>query len=441
MKSKMMKPGYKIMKRLFYTVLPALAVCVLGVSCNKEVIENEGGITVKVSLSEDATKSFTDAEGIKWEAGMQLKFADANSDFKTISSALTADQISDDGYTASFTFPASLNSENRAGWFYSTTCHADYKTRVEFTLGKKENLAFTQNEAGIMNTRHIFLHSGTGTVNIAKGQTPELAMSVVGSIFRVIPYTSAHQEEKILSVTFSSQDYIAGTVEYDRKAGTYKGASTYSTTRTQSMTINLGTPFALEGVTDRNLSKGIYFALPATVENVPLNGYKWVVKTDKAEYTFDASESQLEIKENVVKNIFLNLDKAVESRYPVVGLASTHFYKSGLELPAAAGTDRHVWCRFSIDGVPATDYSIGLYKQSKFFCVSEENYNAGNYEEVVDWLTCSYYGDNWKMTYLENTTGEQRVAYVIHRFPEGAEYSNYIFPDVPTQKVIQKAAE
>ena len=43
MKSKMMKPGYKIMKRLFYTVLPALAVCVLGVSCNKEVIENEGG--------------------------------------------------------------------------------------------------------------------------------------------------------------------------------------------------------------------------------------------------------------------------------------------------------------------------------------------------------------------------------------------------------------
>ena len=111
------------MKRLFYTVLPALAVCVLGVSCNKEVIENEGGITVKVSLSEDATKSFTDAEGIKWEAGMQLKFADANSDFKTISSALTADQISDDGYTASFTFPALLNSINRAGWFF---CESAY---------------------------------------------------------------------------------------------------------------------------------------------------------------------------------------------------------------------------------------------------------------------------------------------------------------------------
>ena len=84
-----------------------------------------GGITVKVSLSEDATKSFTDAEGIKWEAGMQLKFADANSDFKTISSALTAAQISDDGYTASFTFPASLNDKNRVGWFYSTTCHPD----------------------------------------------------------------------------------------------------------------------------------------------------------------------------------------------------------------------------------------------------------------------------------------------------------------------------
>ena len=433
------------MKRLFYTLLPALAVCVLGVSCNKEVIENEnegGGITVKVSLSEAATKSFTDAEGIKWEAGMQLKFADANSDFKTISSELTADQISDDGYTASFTFPASLNSKNRVGWFYSTTCHPDYKTRVEFTLGSKDNLAFTQDEAGIMNKRHIFLHSGTGTVNIiAKEQIPELAMSVVGSIFRVIPYTSAHQDEQILSVTFSSQDYIAGTVEYDRTAGTYKGASYYADRRTQSMTINLGTPFALKGVTDRTLSKGIYFALPATVADAPLKGYKWVVKTDKAEYTFDASDSKLEIKENVVKNIFLNLDKAVESRYPVVGFALTRFYESGLELPASAGTNRNVWCRFSIDGVAATDYTIGLYKKSKFFCVSEENYNAGNYEEVVNWLTCSYYGDNWKMDYSENTTGEQRVAYVIHRFPEDAEYSNYIFPDVPTQKVIQKAAE
>ena len=437
------------MKRLFYTVLPALAVCVLGVSCNKEVIENEGGgITVKVSLSEDATKSFTDAEGIKWEAGMQLNFAyeKKTTENKTTllnftSDPLTAAQISDDGYTASFTFPASLTSDNRVGWFYSTTCHADYKTRVEFTLGSKDNLAFTQDEAGIMNKRHIFLHSGTGTVNIAKGQIPELAMSVIGSIFRVIPYTSAHQDEQILSVTFSSQDYIAGTVEYDRKAGNYKGASTYSNTSTQSMTINLGTPFALKGVTDRNLSKGIYFALPATVANKPLKGYKWVVKTDKAEYTFDASDSKLEIKENVVKNIFLNLDKAVESRYPVVGFVSTHFYKSGLQLPASAGTDRNVWCRFSIDGEPATDFSIGLYKKSKFFCVSEENYNAGKYEEVVDWLTCSYYGDNWKMTYKANTTREQRVAYVIHRFPEEAEYSNYIFPDVPTQKVIQKAAE
>lgn len=426
------------MKRLFYTVLPALAVCVLGVSCNKEVIENEGGITVKVSLSEDATKSFTDAEGIKWEAGMQLKFADAdNTKLNITSDPLTAAQISDDGYTASFTFPALLNSINRAGWFFSTTCHDSFKTRVEFTLGSMDNLAFTQDKAGIMNKRHIFLHSGTRTVNIAQGQTPELAMSVVGSIFRVIPYTSAHQDEKILSVTFSSQDYIAGTVEYDRKAGTYKGASTYSTTRTKSMTINLGTPFALEGVTDRNLSKGIYFALPATV--APLKGYKWVVKTDKAEYTFDAPKSELAIKENVVKNIFLNLDKAVESRYPVVGFDDTHFFESGLELPASGGTDQNVWCRFSIDGVAATDYRIGLYKKSKFFCVSEENYNAGNYEEVVDWLTCSYYGANWRMTYSENTTGEQRVAYVIHRFPEEAEYSNYIFPDVPTQKVIQKA--
>lgn len=428
------------MKRVFYTIIPALAVCALGVSCNKEVLdnENEGVTIVRVSLDSDATKSFTDADGIKWEAGMTLKFADKS--INIVSSPLTVEQIGNDGYTADFIFPASLNSADRQGWFYSTTCHASYKSRVEFTLGSKDNLEFTQDEAGIMNARHIFLHSGTGTVNIVKGETPELELSVIGSIFRVIPYTSAHQDEKILSVVFSSGDNIAGTVEYDRAAGTYKGASTYATTATKSMTVNLNTPFSLQGVTDRDSSNGIYFALPATETGKPLNGYKWVVKTDKAEYTFDAASSELAIGENVVKNIFLNLDKAAESRYPVVGLASTHFYASGLELPAAAGTNQDVWCRFSIDGVPATDYTIGLYKKSQFICISEENYNAGRFDEVVDWLSCSYYGANWKMTFTENTTGEDRVAYVIFRFPEDeAEYDRYIFPEVPPQKVIQLA--
>lgn len=425
------------MKRVFYTIIPALAVCALGVSCNKEVLdnENEGVTIVRVSLDSDATKSFTDADGIKWEAGMQLKFADQS--INIVSSPLTADQIGDDGYTADFSFPASLNSADRKGWFYSTTCHASYKSRVEFTLGSKDNLEFTQDEAGTMNGRHIFLHSGTGTVNIVKGETPELELSVIGSIFRVIPYTTAHQDEKILSVAFSSGDNIAGTVEYDRAAGTYKGASTYATTATKSMTVNLNTPFSLQGVTDRDSSKGIYFALPATETGKPLNGYKWVVRTDKAEYTFDASSSELAIGENVVKNIFLNLDKAAETRYPVVGLASTHFYASGLELPAAAGTNQDVWCRFSIDGEDTKDqYTIDLYKKSQLICISEENYNAGRFDEVVDWLTCSYYGANWKMTFTENTTGENRVAYVILSFPEDFKY---VLPEVAPQKVIQLA--
>ena len=105
------------------------------------------------------------------------------------SEPLTAEQITENGYKASFTFAESLIAENRTGWFYSAKCHPTNDTEVEFTLGTDNGNLFTQAEAGQMNSRYLFLHSGTGLINIKKGVVPEVKMEIAGSIFRVIPYT------------------------------------------------------------------------------------------------------------------------------------------------------------------------------------------------------------------------------------------------------------
>ncbi len=300
------------MKFKINKLIAVLAVASLGVACNKEQLQDEipssGNGTVQVVVSIDnGTRSFSDAEGVKWEVGDQIKYAGG---VELTSKPLTDEQITDNGYKASFTFDKSLIAADRTGWFCSTKCHPDNYTEVEFTLGKDNGNLFTQAEAGQMNSRYLFLHSGTGVVNITKDVVPEVKMEIAGSIFRVIPYTTKYNDEKILSVKLSSNTELVGTVSYDRGAGTYKGVNDINWRSYNFVKANLGTPFSLEGITSAETSKGIYFAVAATPAGKPLNGYKYEVKTDKAKYVFDAMSTKLAVGNNVVKNVYLNLDKA-----------------------------------------------------------------------------------------------------------------------------------
>ena len=298
------------MKKIFNIAFAAAAMSALAVSCQTENLEpqtpQEEAKTVEVIVSlGDQTKGFTDLEGITWEVGDQIKWGGSG---EYTSDALTADDISDDGHTAKFKFDAGLNAVNRTGWFVSKTNHTNFSAEeVAFTrYNDGGNNIITQAKAGEMNKNYLFLHSGINTMAIEAGNLPSFNMAVVGSIFRIIPYSTKGTDEKILSVTLSSNSDIVGTVKYTRNDGTYQSPFF---AQYQSLTIRLSESFSLSGITSAEKSSGIYMSIPATAANAPWDGYKYIVETDQATYTFDAMSKNLEVGENVVKNVFLNLDK------------------------------------------------------------------------------------------------------------------------------------
>lgn len=402
-------------KRMNYLLL-ALITCAAGfVSCVKEdapKTDESKTIQVTVSLG-DAVKGFTDLEGIKWEVGDQIKYAGG---VELTSQPLTAEQISADGHTASFTFDATLIAADRTGWFVSTKCHSSNYTEVEFTLGKDNGNLFTQDVAGEMNSRYLFLHSGTSTINITKDVTPSFKMDIAGSIFRVIPYTTTYNDEKVLSVKFESNDKVVGTVGYDRGAGSYNSVTEVNAPNGWKaytfVKVDLGTAFSLNGVTSAENSKGIYLPVAATKADAPLNGYKYVVETDKATYTFDAMDKTLAVGENVVKNVFLNLDKATR----VEGETGYLKYIGDLTLsvvPAAGCTDQDAGYWKALVSTNGTDYVDKINAENAaFYSNVQFTYTDATTGASVDWISVKYGGGDlchWLVTAKENTGEERRV--------------------------------
>ena len=415
-------------KRMNYLLL-ALITCAAGfVSCVKEdapKTDESKTIQVTVSLG-DAVKGFTDLEGIKWEVGDQIKYAGG---VELTSQPLTAEQISADGHKASFTFDATLIAADRTGWFVSTKCHSSNYTEVEYTLGKDNGNLFTQDVAGEMNSRYLFLHSGTSTINITKDVTPSFKMDIAGSIFRVIPYTTTYNDEKVLSVKFESNDKVVGTVGYDRGAGTYKSVTEVNAPNGWKaytfVKVDLGTAFSLNGVTCAENSKGIYLPVAATKADATLNGYKYVVETDKATYTFNAMDKQLAVGENVVKNVLLNLDKGVrttESGYLKYGGALN---LSTIPADGCTDQDAGYWEAYTSDDVNGT-WTKRINSENAFFYGGVQfSYKDATSKEPVDWISVKYGGGDlchWIVTAQPNT-GEARSVIVTATYPDVKGYT------------------
>ena len=409
-------------------LIAVLAVASLGVACNKEQLQDEipssGNGTVQVVMSIDnGTRSFSDAEGVKWEVGDQIKYAGG---VELTSKPLTAEQITDNGYKASFTFDKSLIEADRTGWFCSTKCHPTNYTEVEFTLGTDNGNLFTQAEAGQMNSRYLFLHSGTGVVNITKDVVPEVKMEIAGTIFRVIPYTTTYNDEQILSVKLSSNTNLVGTVAYDRGRQTYTGVTELKggngLKSYNFVKANLGTPFSLEGITSAKTSKGIYFAVAATPEDKPLDGYKYEVETDKANYVFDAMTEKLAVRNNFVKNVYLNLDKATSRVEGETGLLKYDGSLTLTTIPAAGASnlDAGYWQAYTStdEGSPWTKRINA--ENAAFYSSVQFSYADATTGKPVDWISVVYgAGDlcHWMVTAQENT-GEERSVKVTATYSD-----------------------
>ena len=441
------------MKKFNSILVAAMGMAALTVSCKQEGLEPvapEEGQTIKVevSLGEILKGTFTDREGLRWEAGDQLKYAGG---VNLISSPLAAEDITKEGSVASFTFPAELTSVDRNGWFVSTNNHSTNEVEVEYTLGVDGGNVYTQENAGEMNHRRLFLHSGLETMNIAKGQEKiTVKMDICGTILRAMPYTTKYNDETVQSVSLASNSYIVGTVAYDRGAGAYKPIKGNDYTgdcidwkKYNNVIVNLGNAFSLSGVVDKETSKGIYIPIAASYEGFPYKGYKYVVTTDKAQYVFDAMNKTLDVGENVVKNVYLNLDNATRQEHA----SGTLRYDAALQninVPASESADNY--CGYSVamtkDGEEAEEKREGpayydlYYKNVKFTCTDPDS------KEPVDWVSVRYNITNAHvLANVSANTGAERKALVTITY---SDVRNYVIEETSKTKtftITQKAAD
>ena len=437
------------MKKIFRYMFAVVAGIAALTACTNE--PEEEGITpdvpstgeyviVKVGMHE-VNRSFTDAEGIKWNVGDQIKYAGG---VVLTSEALTAEDIEDEGYTANFKFPAALNEVNRTGWFSSTKNHPSNNDEVEFTLGTGNGNIYSQAAAGEMNARYLFLHSGTGLVNITKDESPVVKMDVVGSIFRILPYTELYNDEVVtlVELTGKNANGIVGTVAYDRGAGSYKGVNDINWQKSNLVRISLEEPFALTNANSRENSKGIYMALARTTEAAPIEGYTYTVKTNKATYTFSSDEN-LVIGENEVKNVYLKLengarvdDTARKGELHYIGAVNAN---DKISYTGCNNKDIGYWyAQIKDDGsndwvTKEGEANSAYYDAAVFECID----NATG--EVATWITAKYAGNgstHWVITVEAQAEGAvERSATVTATFPEFVN-GYYTTEDSKTKSVV-----
>ena len=441
------------MKKFNSILVAAMGMAALTVSCKQESLEPvapEEGQTIKVevSLGDTLKGTFTDSAGLRWEVGDVLWCWDWNRNEKFESEALTAEDLFEEGTTASFTFPKELISVDREIEFVSPNNHPSNKMEVTYSMNNDVNLcsefnSFTQDEAGSINKRRLFLHNGNALITNAKGNVPKVKMDICGSIFRILPYTSTYSDEKVLSVTLSSKTNIVGTVEYDRANGTYKNVSEKNYASKNSTTVQLTNPLSLKGVTSAETSKGLYLPIPAS-GSAAYDGYKYEVRTDKAIYTFDAMDKKLTVSENAIKNVYLNLDKATtrtaeEGFIKYIG----EFYGLLIGKDEVKNKDLGWWkALVSSDGKdPWTDRlnaeNAAFYKPV-FTCIDKAT------GEPATWISVRYYeGEDYCHWHadVEKNAGEQRSADITATFSDVGNYKVMDGFKTKTITVTQESAD
>ncbi len=440
------------MKKFNSILVAAMGMAALTVSCKQEGLEPvapEEGQTIKVevSLGETLKGTFTDREGLRWEVGDVLWCWDWDKNEKFESEALTAEDLSTDHTTASFTFPKELISEDREIEFVSPNNHPSNKMEVTFTMNDDVNLcpefnSFTQDEAGSINKRRLFLHNGNALITNAKGNVPKVKMEICGTIVRVMPYTTTHNDEEVRSVQLNTKagTNLIGTVVYDRKNGTYTSATEKKFAAHNNIKATLKTSFSLDGVTSKGSSKGIYLPIPATAKGESFEGYQVTVETDKGVYLF-LTDKALTVSENAVKNIYLNLEKGSTGLLRYFG--SIGESKDDIVVPSAsnANMDLGFWQAQVSSNGSAWEDRLNAENKAFYDNVVFECKDAVT-GEPVDWVSVTYGADDcchWMANIKENV-GEERSAIITGTFSNVDGYALENGYKTVSRKLVQKAA-
>lgn len=440
------------MKKFNSILVAAMGMAALTVSCKQEGLEPvapEEGQTIKVevSLGETLKGTFTDREGLRWEVGDVLWCWDWDKNEKFESEALTAEDLFEEGTTASFTFPKELISEDREIEFVSPNNHPDNKMEVTYTMNDDVNLcpefnSFTQDEAGSINKRRLFLHNGNALITNAKGNVPKVKMEICGTIVRVMPYTTTHNDEEVRSVQLNTKagTNLTGTVVYDRKNGTYTSATVKKYAAHNNIKATLEKPFSLDGVTSKESSKGIYLPIPATAKGESFEGYQVTVETDKGVYLF-LTDKALTVSENAVKNIYLNLEKGSTGLLRYFGSIGESTDDIVVPSTSNANMDLGFWQAQVSSNGSAWEDRLNAENKAFYDNVVFECKDAVT-GEPVDWVSVTYGADDcchWMANIKENV-GEERSAIITGTFSNVDGYALENGYKTVSRKLVQKAA-
>ena len=276
---------------LMAAMLPLMFACakenVVEEKPNGNTEKAEYGFTVVASEEKQPQEtlskaSFDDENGVVWVAGGQAGIvADGGSAVGSESLA----NISEDGYSASFSFTA---SEGTYRLFYPYSAKSSYNNyRFEVSAEQKSAPGKSSDIFALVGTEDLKL-SADATVADAK-------MKVVGSYIFFQVYGKAG--ETVKSIEIASQNTKVGGVYYANN----EGSLVETPVGNSDVKVTLSSDYiTTEG---KGEAKGIYAAvLPVKSQNT------YTVTTDKGTYTF-TSVAEKEFKMGSIKPIPLNLTK------------------------------------------------------------------------------------------------------------------------------------
>lgn len=405
------------MKKIFKMMFAVVAGVAALTACTNEPEEGvtptpeAQGFTVVASM-DDATKAtLVDGESIKWENNDKVTawYVDAEGNFAYALREEAEAVVSEDGYTATLNYTTIPVGSTLWLAYGSNTAYDGCSARkVEFNYTSNQ----TQAEAGVMNKEYLRLVGEETNVTEENGEYTA-KMKIVGTIMRYIIYSSngTYATESVKKVELVSTDNaLAGSgaaiaYNFAEYKDTEKGYKYHTATAdafsdectifwdatSKSITTTLTTPMALSA-TDAASSKGIYMTVPA----VSAGGYKYVVTTDKAIYTFDASTTAVKFNDNVVKNVLLDVENEKVTRVDLSSVKGSLRYAGSLNATHSVG---HTGCENTSIGYwyaetkdintdnyvkrEGQDY-IAYYENVFFECID----NSTN--EVAEWLTVRY---------------------------------------------------
>lgn len=435
------------MKKIFKMMFAVVAGVAALTACTNEPEENitpdaTQGITVKAQLGEATRAILADGESIKWEANDQVTawYIDEADNYSYEQREEATATVSEDGYTATLNYTSiPVGSTLWLAYNSNTGYNGCSARKVEFNYTANQ----TQAAAGAMNKEYLRLVGEQTDVTEGEGEYTA-NMNIVGTIMRYLIYSAegTYAAEQVKKVELISSDKaLAGggaaiaynfAEYYDSENGYKYWANDAGTAfsdectifwdaTSKSITTTLQAPMALSA-TDAASSKGIYMTVPA----LSIGGYKYVVTTDVAIYTFDASTTPVVFANNTLKNVKLDVEKAT-SRIEISAIKGDLQYTGDLNAASqlishegVTDKDGGYWYAQTRDtgadwvtkeGAANAHYYTGV----AFECID----NATGLE--ADWLTVSYRTDgntHWFMTVQPNESEEQRSATVTATFPD-----------------------